>query len=1184
MKRIYTTSIFLCFSLLAMTQPSNDECTTLIDLGEAPICPIIDTFTNVNATASIISLNPNLNIPSCFNGGEPDADVWFSFTIPADGSITDFQIELSAVNGTNGPILQPQMAIYRGDCGLDNLQEIQCATALPGESELEVILQGLFPGFIYYIRVEDWSASASPNWGDFVLCINEPDSEFIMGNDDNTSLCSGILFDSGGPDNDYSNNENNTFTICPTDAFACINFDVVFANIEDGFDNLTFHAGASTSDPVFLNFTGQSGPISFGMDSDCVTIAFSSDISVTAPGFELSWDCSSSPCDNPFITCANPDEIVTLPYNETGLSTCGTLNAQTFGPCPGINVLGGEDYIFTYNSPGDECISVTLANSNLSTAVSVYNDCPDQASQCVGLAINLDGGDATINSMYLENPGEYYIIVDNPNFCTDFDLSVEIIDCPDIFPATELCDDAISINGCGDENIPQIIQVAQTMTSEPECIQTGINNGGWGGIGAGHFNWFYFQAGNDGEFGFLANNGSPFEDSDIDINVWGPIPSQAELCDFMKTNQPARSTYAADNAGFEDVTGLTNTNPLDGSTVTDEIEDAGGDGFVTTLPVIQGQYYLVLINDWSGNIVNGGIEMDFGSTSIGVLDALSENFTITQSVTACQGVPFELEAAGGAFYDWFPSDGLSCTDCPNPMVTVDGPSTYQVAISTACSIDTLSVDISFLELDAGPDVELCQNEIAILGAQSNFINVDWTWQGSVGTLSCSDCPNPELDLNGVAAGSYEFIAIASTADCSDSDTILVNLLPVEAPVYEIIDDMTICVGEEIALGGASTVGVNYIWTASDGIFTSVESSPMVTPTQNITYYLEAFNAGCPNTILDSVVIEVTDPPVLPLFSDQVICAGEEVTILNIVTDDDITYSWSPTTDVADPTLANNIFTPSETMTYTLTASIGDCISDASFTIVVNPQPEITVSDAETICEGEETLLSAQSSVPGVFTWNPTGANGETFSTGALSNTTTFTVLFSDDNNCATIEESIVVTVADGFSAAIDVDPLGEIPAGDEITLTANTNSTSGNFTYQWSTGATDAVITPTVLNFPMETYSVTITDENGCTEEATITIEVSEPQIEIPNAFTPDGDNINDVFQLVTIGGELTEVDLKVYNRWGQKVHEGSGLNHGWDGMIDGKTAAVDVYAYVFRYIKPNGEEVLESGDVTLIR
>ena len=145
MKRITTILLLLFFQISIFAQPSNDECATLIDLGEAPLCPILDTFNNVNATPSVIASTASLNVPSCFNGSAPDNDVWFSFTIPPDGSFVDVQIELEAVAGPNGGIVQPQMALYRGDCSIDGLQELDCVTTLAGETSLETLILGLIP-------------------------------------------------------------------------------------------------------------------------------------------------------------------------------------------------------------------------------------------------------------------------------------------------------------------------------------------------------------------------------------------------------------------------------------------------------------------------------------------------------------------------------------------------------------------------------------------------------------------------------------------------------------------------------------------------------------------------------------------------------------------------------------------------------------------------------------------------------------------------------------------------------------------------------------------------------------------------------------------------------------------------------------------------------------------------------
>ena len=161
--------------LESLAQPINDDCSGIIHLGEGYICPSPEIYNNIDATPSNVFTNPSDNIPSCFMGGTVERDVWFSFQVPADGSILDYEILISGVNTSNGSITNPQFAVYRGDCSQDQLAELVCVSADAGETEIEAELLGLTPGITYFIRVDDWSDSASSNAGDFEICIRDPE-------------------------------------------------------------------------------------------------------------------------------------------------------------------------------------------------------------------------------------------------------------------------------------------------------------------------------------------------------------------------------------------------------------------------------------------------------------------------------------------------------------------------------------------------------------------------------------------------------------------------------------------------------------------------------------------------------------------------------------------------------------------------------------------------------------------------------------------------------------------------------------------------------------------------------------------------------------------------------------------------------------------------------------------------
>ena len=108
MKRILLFCLtILSFNLFAQI-PANDDCTGIINLGEAPLCDSSAIYNNINATTSQIFDPPsNVNIPSCWDN--VNNDVWFEFTVPADGSVVDFTVLLSGEDLNVTPITQPQV-------------------------------------------------------------------------------------------------------------------------------------------------------------------------------------------------------------------------------------------------------------------------------------------------------------------------------------------------------------------------------------------------------------------------------------------------------------------------------------------------------------------------------------------------------------------------------------------------------------------------------------------------------------------------------------------------------------------------------------------------------------------------------------------------------------------------------------------------------------------------------------------------------------------------------------------------------------------------------------------------------------------------------------------------------------------------------------------------------------------
>lgn len=190
---------------------------------------------------------------------------------------------------------------------------------------------------------------------------------------------------------------------------------------------------------------------------------------------------------------------------------------------------------------------------------------------------------------------------------------------------------------------------------------------------------------------------------------------------------------------------------------------------------------------------------------------------------------------------------------------------------------------------------------------------------------------------------------------------------------------------------------------------------------------------------------------------------------------------------------------------------------------------------------------------------------------------------------------VVVTNSDGckdtLQTDITVNPLPLIEAfpadttvryGDNAYLYA-----SGGTFYSWSPSGTlnDAFSSAPVAT-PKATTAYIVTGANafGClaTDTALVTIDFRNPVL-VPNAFSPNGDGLNDVFRVENIKFEKL-LEFRVFDRWGKLVFDTNDPKKGWDGTVNGKPANLDVYYYHIRlgYADEHVETI--KGDITLVR
>ncbi len=337
-------------------------------------------------------------------------------------------------------------------------------------------------------------------------------------------------------------------------------------------------------------------------------------------------------------------------------------------------------------------------------------------------------------------------------------------------------------------------------------------------------------------------------------------------------------------------------------------------------------------------------------------------------------------------------------------------------------------------------------------------------------------------------------------------------------------------------------------------------------------------------------VEVGEIPEIEIESEDIeICFGETVEISATTNGDADQVVWtSGDGEVLQEGGLTISITGDETfdLIVTLTDEFG-CEDSDMITIEVY-QFDLTIDGPEIACVDEEVMLTLTNNSEGdnfSYDWEPTDCilSGEGTTEVIVSAETTkeISVIVTNlDNGC--IDTSTFVLNISEINKTIVPDDPNPFQC-QEIILTVEPEDDMCE--YEWASGETTVSISDTIVE--TTTYTVTITDENGCTLEQSLTIEPQLPQCDetdvyLPNAFSPNGDGVNDAFQVRS--NFVKSMDLRVYDRWGEEVFVSTDINNGWDGTFKGANLSPNVYAFCLIATCSNGAEYKKVGNVTLIR
>ena len=189
--------------------------------------------------------------------------------------------------------------------------------------------------------------------------------------------------------------------------------------------------------------------------------------------------------------------------------------------------------------------------------------------------------------------------------------------------------------------------------------------------------------------------------------------------------------------------------------------------------------------------------------------------------------------------------------------------------------------------------------------------------------------------------------------------------------------------------------------------------------------------------------------------------------------------------------------------------------------------------------------------------------------------------FDNIINWPTGKQGVIYVFVDDISVCecsfhIDLGKDRTLCKGETILLNASMPST----TFLWQDGSTNSTY---LVTKPGKYWVQAYFAEYNITTSDTIEIIDCEP-IFIPNSFTPNGDNLNDIFKVESLN-EINDFKLIIYNRWGELINESTDINKGWDGTFKNKTVPLGVYIYMLTgIIKDTGEQIKRTGSVTVVR
>jgi len=397
--------------------------------------------------------------------------------------------------------------------------------------------------------------------------------------------------------------------------------------------------------------------------------------------------------------------------------------------------------------------------------------------------------------------------------------------------------------------------------------------------------------------------------------------------------------------------------------------------------------------------------------------------------------------------------------------------------------------------------------------------------------------------------------------CTDSSIqiILVNTLP---QVTFSGLDATYCVGDVASVLTGFPAGGLFNGAGVSG--NSFDPSIAGVGTHAITYTYTDGN-GCSDNVIQTTIVNDLPSPVITPGGPTTFCFGNSVTL---VADSGASYQWS-TGEIG----SSIIVTTGGTYTVTVTDSNGCSAPSPSLVVTVDQNPFTLVVNVTASCAGSSngtaTVVPTGGVTPYNYTWSD--PSGQTNQTATNLSGGTYNVTVTDLLGCTGMASGVITQGAGLITSTTSTaSTIGNSDGTASVTVTGGVPP----YTFSWSDGQS----TPAITDLTEGTYIITVEDIQGCL--AIDTVEITPAVIQAAEAFTPNGDGVNDTWSI----GDMSlypNVEVTIFGRWGAVIFESIGYEEPWDGTFNGRPMPMSSYYYIID-LREGSEPV--TGAVTILK